>query len=115
MTEVEFGKLVIGILEKVCSKKGLEFEDFGDGLNQKILPHGEVVYEVREFRKGLLTFEEIQMHRIKLCLWKGGTTCDSESVQTTVVQDHDVKRLETDIEGAVDRLVSAQKELSVAR
>lgn len=113
MTQVEFGKLVIGILEKICSKKGIEFEDFGDGLKHKELPDGKLVYEVQEFRKGLLTFEEIQMHNIKLCLWKGRVNCDSETVPTSVVWDRDVKRLESDIESAIDRLLSAQRELSV--
>lgn len=115
MTQVSFGNLVVSILNKTCAQRGLEFEDFGDGLKHKELPDGKLVYEVQEFRKGLLTFEEIQMHSIKLCLWKGGINCDSETVPTSVARDRDVKRLEADIESAVDRLLSAQKELSFAR
>lgn len=115
MTQVDFGKLVSSIMDRVCSRRRLEFEDFGDGLVHKELPDGKLVYEVQESPQGLLTFEEIQMHSIKLCLWKGGINCDSETVPTSVVWDRDVKRLEADVESTVDRLLSAQKELSLAR
>ena len=111
MTQIEFGNLVVSILDKVCAQRGIEFEDFGNGLGQKTLQDGKIVYVVREFRKGLLTYEETQMRTIKLCLWTGATSCDSESVQTT--EDRDSKRLETDIEEAIDRLLSAEKGLSV--